>query len=82
MDNVKRLAAYAGVTEADILNLIKAGQENAKLSGAQLRRKRHKRNRAALGHQRARKTPPPATAEPPQDQPTVVEVYGQRWEIP
>jgi hypothetical protein len=82
MDNVERQAGYTGGTTADVLKLIKAGRENDGLTPGQRKRKRLKR-----GGARRAQTPPrpqeagtPAAAPPLQ--PAVVEVFGQRWEIP
>ena len=86
MDNIKRQAGYTGGTMADVLALIKDGQENTRLTSGQRRRKRLKRGgtrramNSRVGGLRAGQGlfvrdevfPPPR----------VVEVFGQRWEIP
>lgn len=81
MDNVERQVRYGGGTTADVLALIKAGQENASLTPGQRKRKRLKR-----GGTRRAQTPRPREASAPEaatpERPAVVEVYGQRWEIP
>jgi hypothetical protein len=83
VDNVERQARYGGGTTADVLKLIKDGRENDGLTPGQRRRKRLKR-----GGTRRAQTPPkpkPREAGPLEaaaaEQPVVVEVYGQRWEI-
>ena len=82
MDNIKRQAGYTGGTTADVLALIKAGQENTRLTSAQRSRKKHKRG----GTRRAQTLPRPQEANPhaetPPERPATVEVYGQRWELP
>lgn len=81
MDNVERQARYGGGTTADVLALIKVGQENDGLTPGQRKRKKLKR-----GGTRRAQTPRPKQdsprAETPPERPTVVEVYGQRWELP
>jgi hypothetical protein len=86
VDNIRRQAGYTGGTAADVLALIKAGQENTRLTSAQRSRKKHKRGgtrraqNSRIGGLRAGQGlfiqdevfPPPQ----------VVEVFGQRWEIP
>jgi hypothetical protein len=95
MDNVERQVRYAGGgTAADVLALIRDGRENENLTPAQRRRKRLKRG----GTRRAQTPRPqetiPATPSPGKSGrfqgvgladptgPQVVEVFGQRWEIP
>jgi hypothetical protein len=81
MDNVERQVRYAGGgTAADVLALIRDGRENENLTPAQRRRKRLKR-----GGTRRAQTPAPQVASAPEPAPSprsVVEVFGQRWEIP
>lgn len=81
MDNVERQVRYGGGTTADVLALIKSGQENDGLTPGQRKRKRLKR-----GGTRRAQTPRPREASAletaPPERPAVVEVYGQRWEIP
>jgi hypothetical protein len=81
MDNIARQARYGGGTAADVLALIRDGQENEKLTPAQRKRKRLKR-----GGTRRAQTPAPQEASAPEpaqtERPAVVEVFGQRWEIP
>ena len=82
MDNLERQVKYGGGgTMADALKLIKEGREDDGLTPAQRRRKRLKRG----GTRRAQTPRPhedtlPAAVHP--QRPEVVEVYGQRWEIP
>lgn len=81
MDNIERQARYGGGTTADVLALIKSGQENDGLTSGQRKRKRLKR-----GGTRRAQTPRPQEVGTPEaatpQQPAVVEVYGQRWELP
>jgi hypothetical protein len=81
MDNVERQVRYGGGTTADVLKLIKSGAENDGLTPGQRKRKRLKR-----GGTRRAQTPRPREVSAPEaeapEQPAVVEVFGQRWELP
>jgi hypothetical protein len=81
VDNVERQVRYGGGTTADVLALIKSGAENDGLTPGQRRRKKLKR-----GGTRRAQTPRPQEVSAPEaatsEQPAVVEVFGQRWEIP
>jgi len=85
VDNIRRQAGYTGGSVADVLALIKAGQENTSLTPGQRSRKKHKRGgtRRALNSGRMGGMHPDLAIH--QDEaapPRVVEVFGQVWELP
>lgn len=82
MDNLERQVKYVGGTTADVLNLIKAGQENDRLTAAQRKRKKHKRGRTRRLGRVGGLHPTAVIRDEVFPPPRVVEVYGQRWELP
>jgi hypothetical protein len=91
MDNIERQVRYARqsgteVTPAEVLDRIRRGAENESLTPGQRKRKRLKRGgtrRALNGGVRGMSVNPGLFVRdevfPP---PQVVEVFGQRWELP